>query len=165
MWYFISPRNRKYQKGDKASRSTPLGSWRILSDDKKVRYNSRIVGTIKTLVFKIHGTERTDWVMHEYMLHDEKLAAKGVVQNSHVINKLFMKSGIGPRVRDDRGAPYLEEEWRSEDEDDNVLHSTRFHRRRRTFRFVVEDLLTILGNPPNFLLSNNCVFCLKPNQC
>lgn len=119
MWYFISPRTNKYLKGDKTVRATAWGSWKTSSKDKNVRFNSRIVGTIKTLVFNISGTHRTDWVMHEYLLNDDKLAAKGVPQRSHIIIKLFEKSGLGPKIRDDYGAPYLEEEWRSEDEDED----------------------------------------------
>lgn len=44
-------------------------------------YNSRTVGMKRTLVFHLGKPprgDRTDWVMYEYRLEDEELAASGV---------------------------------------------------------------------------------------
>lgn len=56
----------------------------------------------------------TNWVMHEYRL-DDNYMAPNIQQDTYYINKLFKKSGVGPKIRDEFGAPYKEEDWKQAD--------------------------------------------------
>lgn len=61
-------------------RATDNGYWKITGKDRNVFYNDKIVGTVKTLVFHLgHAPfgKRTDWIIHEYRILDEELAATG----------------------------------------------------------------------------------------
>ncbi|KAL8110569.1 NAC domain-containing protein 82-like isoform X2 [Apium graveolens] len=111
-WYFFCPREKKYTSGARANRTTKYGFWKATGKDRPVTYNQRIVGMIKTLIFhRGHAPkgERTDWVMHEYRLKDEKLA--NVDQEAYVLCKIFQKSGLGPQNGAQYGAPFNEDEW------------------------------------------------------
>ena len=121
-WYFFCPRVKKYASGARAHRLTEFGFWKSTGNDRSVQYCGRPVGKIKTLVFhrgKPPGGDRTNWVMHEYKLEDQRLADKGVSQDSYVICKIYEKSGLGPKNGEHYGAPFVEEEWESE-ADNNV---------------------------------------------
>lgn len=121
-WYFFCPRVKKYASGARAHRLTEFGFWKSTGNDRSVQYRGRPVGKIKTLVFhrgKPPGGDRTNWVMHEYKLEDQRLADKGVSQDSYVICKIYEKSGLGPKNGEDYGAPFVEEEWES-DGDNNM---------------------------------------------
>lgn len=81
VWYFFCPRDRKYSSGLRTNRSTGVGYWKATGKDRPVVYNSRTVGMKRTLVFHLGKPprgDRTDWVMYEYRLEDEELAASGV---------------------------------------------------------------------------------------
>jgi hypothetical protein len=81
VWYFFCPRDRKYSSGLRTNRSTGVGYWKATGKDRPVFYNSRTVGMKRTLVFHLGKPprgDRTDWVMYEYRLEDEELAASGV---------------------------------------------------------------------------------------
>ncbi|XP_077242336.1 NAC domain-containing protein 53-like [Tasmannia lanceolata] len=112
-WYFFSALDKKYVHGSRKNRSTDLGFWKKTGKDRSVSCNSRTVGMKKTFVFHIGHYprgNRTDWVMHEYKLHDEKLE-QGIAQDAFVLSKIFKKSGPGPKQCEQYGAPFLEEEW------------------------------------------------------
>uniref|UniRef100_A0A803L4P8 NAC domain-containing protein n=1 Tax=Chenopodium quinoa TaxID=63459 RepID=A0A803L4P8_CHEQI len=118
-WYFFCPRSRKYPSGGRVNRTTNRGYWKSTGTDSPTKYASRDVGKIKTLIFhmgKAPKGERTNWVMHEYILADKLLADKGVPQDSYVICKIFEKSGAGPKNGEDYGAHFIEEEWDSDNE-------------------------------------------------
>ncbi|XP_021772549.1 NAC domain-containing protein 82-like [Chenopodium quinoa] len=119
-WYFFCPRSKKYPSGGRVSRTTNRGYWKSTGTDSPTKYASRDVGKIKTLIFhmgKAPKGERTNWVMHEYILADKLLADKGVPQDSYAICKIFEKSGAGPKNGEDYGARFIEEEWDSDNED------------------------------------------------
>ncbi|XP_059624525.1 NAC domain-containing protein 82-like isoform X4 [Cornus florida] len=120
-WYFFCPRERKYASGSRASRSTENGYWKATGKDRTVLYNEQAVGTVKTLVFHVGRApkgERSDWVIHEYRIDDKGLAEAGVVQDAFVICKIFKKSGSGPNNGAQYGAPFNEEDWSDDEEDD-----------------------------------------------
>ncbi|CAN8251704.1 unnamed protein product [Cochlearia groenlandica] len=120
-WYFFCPREKKYSKSAKAKRSTKAGYWKTTGRDRDVSYNNEVVGKIRTLIFhigKTHRGDRTDWVMHEYRLEDKVLAQKNVPQDTYVLCVLFKKNGPGPRHGSQYGAPFKEEEWSDEGEED-----------------------------------------------
>ncbi|XP_010444332.1 PREDICTED: NAC domain-containing protein 82-like [Camelina sativa] len=120
-WYFFCPREKKYPKGGKANRSTECGYWKTTGRDRDVLYNNEVVGKIRTLVYhfgKTPRSDRTDWVIHEYRLEDQVLAQKNVPQDSYVLCVLFKKNGLGPRHGSQYGAPYKDEDWSGDEEED-----------------------------------------------
>lgn len=113
-WYFFCPRDRKYSSGSRTNRSTEAGYWKATGKDRPVVYNSRTVGMKRTLVFHLGKPprgDRTDWVMYEYRLEDKELSASGVKLDACVLCKIFKKSGPGPKIGEQYGAPFNEEEW------------------------------------------------------
>ncbi|XP_044983747.1 NAC domain containing protein 52-like [Hordeum vulgare subsp. vulgare] len=64
--------------------------------DRPVRYNGTVIGMKKTLVYHIgrapRGT-RTDWVMHEYRLHDDH---DHHIQDTYALCRVFNKNIITP---------------------------------------------------------------------
>ncbi|XP_031263319.1 NAC domain-containing protein 82-like [Pistacia vera] len=121
-WYFFCPREKKYANGARMNRATDFGYWKTTGKDRPVHYNNEAVGMIKTLVFhrgKAPKGDRTDWVMHEYRIGEKDLANRGVVQDAYVLCIVFQKEGPGPRNGAQYGAPFKEEEW-DDDEDEDV---------------------------------------------
>lgn len=116
-WYFFSPRDKKYPNGSRTNRATAAGYWKATGKDRVVRSNARSIGMKKTLVFyrgrAPHG-ERTDWVMHEYRLEGDGDKASSSSQDSHVLCRVFKKSGPGPKNGEERGAPFQDVDDASE---------------------------------------------------
>ncbi|KAG8066859.1 hypothetical protein GUJ93_ZPchr0004g38472 [Zizania palustris] len=113
-WYFFCPRDRKYSSGSRTNRSTEAGYWKATGKDRPVIYNARTVGMKRTLVFHLGKPprgDRTDWVMYEYRLEDKELSASGVKLDACVLCKIFQKSGPGPKIGEQYGAPFNEEDW------------------------------------------------------
>ncbi|XP_076911066.1 NAC domain-containing protein 78-like isoform X3 [Bidens hawaiensis] len=116
-WYFFCAKSKKYSSGGRSNRATESGFWKATGLDRKVKYNERIVATIKTLIFHLgqagkgKGGQRTNWVMYEYRMCDEQLAAAGIVQDAYVLCKIFEKGGTGPQNGAQYGAPFNEDEW------------------------------------------------------
>lgn len=121
-WYFFCPRDKKYPKGLRANRSTEIGYWKTTGKDRNILHGSCVVGMKKSLIFhtgKPPKGDRTDWVMYEYRLTDDRLAASGVAQDAFVLCKIFEKSGMGPKIGEQYGALFNEEDW----EDDSDLEA------------------------------------------
>ncbi|KAL7595618.1 NAC domain-containing protein 82 [Lactuca sativa] len=113
-WFFFCPKSKKYSSGARSNRTTESGFWKATGKDRKVEYKGRVVARIKTLVFHLKTAsdgQRTNWVMHEYNMEDQKLADEGVVQDMYVLCKIFEKEGAGPKNGAQYGAPFNEEEW------------------------------------------------------
>ncbi|CAH9093292.1 unnamed protein product [Cuscuta epithymum] len=113
-WFFFSPRDRKYPNGSRANRATRQGYWKATGKDRTISCNSRNVGIKKTLVFyrgRAPTGQRTDWVMHEYVLEEDELKMCQNIHDYYVIYKLFKKSGSGPKNGEQYGAPFREEDW------------------------------------------------------
>lgn len=78
-WYFFSPRDRKYPNGARPNRAATSGYWKATGTDKPVLASSegnQKVGVKKALVFyggKPPKGIKTNWIMHEYRLIDNKL--------------------------------------------------------------------------------------------
>ncbi|KAL3809417.1 hypothetical protein ACJIZ3_000127 [Penstemon smallii] len=123
-WFFFCPREKKYASGVRVKRATENGYWKTTGKDRHVHYNDKTVGTVKTLVFHLgHAPQgqRTDWVMHEYVILDDNLAAAGV-QDTYVLCKLFKKNGPGPKNGAQYGAPFNEDDWADNDVDVDDAH-------------------------------------------
>ncbi|KAF3338723.1 NAC domain-containing protein 17 [Carex littledalei] len=122
-WFFFSPRDRKYPNGSRSNRTTGNGYWKATGKDRTISQNSKAAGNKKTLVYyqgRAPKGERTDWVMYEYTFED--LALVNCVNDSYALYKLFKKSGSGPKNGEQYGAPFREEDWEDE-ADDNALPS------------------------------------------
>ncbi|KAL0378259.1 UNVERIFIED_CONTAM: NAC domain-containing protein 82 [Sesamum radiatum] len=126
-WFFFCPREKKYASGVRVKRATENGYWKTTGKDRPICYNGKTVGTVKTLVFHLgHAPqgERTDWVIHEYRILDDQLAAAGV-QDTYVLCKVFKKNGPGPKNGAQYGAPFNEADW-ADDDDDNAKNHAVF---------------------------------------
>ena len=80
-WYFFSPRDRKYPNGARPNRAATSGYWKATGTDKPVLSSggSQKVGVKKALVFyggKPPKGVKTNWIMHEYRLVENKLNSK-----------------------------------------------------------------------------------------
>ncbi|KAL1195286.1 NAC domain-containing protein 18 [Cardamine amara subsp. amara] len=77
-WYFFSPRDRKYPNGARPNRAATSGYWKATGTDKPVistGSGSKKIGVKKALVFysgKPPKGVKSDWIMHEYRLTDNK---------------------------------------------------------------------------------------------
>ncbi|ESQ33366.1 hypothetical protein EUTSA_v10007221mg [Eutrema salsugineum] len=120
-WFYFTPRNRKYPNAARSGRGTATGYWKATGKDRIIVYNSRPVGLKKTLVFyrgRAPNGERTDWVMHEYTMDEEELMRCKNVKDYYALYKLFKKSGAGPKNGEEYGAPFQEEDWVDDDNED-----------------------------------------------
>ncbi|GLU16447.1 hypothetical protein SLE2022_328800 [Rubroshorea leprosula] len=123
LWFFFSPRDRKYPNGGRSNRATQYGYWKATGKDRTITCNSRNVGVKKTLVFyrgRAPSGERTDWVMHEYTLDEEELKRCDNVKDYYALYKVYKKSGPGPKNGEQYGAPFREEDW-ADDEGTSTL--------------------------------------------
>lgn len=80
-WYFFSPRDRKYPNGARPNRAATSGYWKATGTDKPVMSSgsTQKVGVKKALVFyggKPPKGIKTNWIMHEYRLTDNKVSNK-----------------------------------------------------------------------------------------
>ncbi|KHN36793.1 NAC domain-containing protein 18 [Glycine soja] len=76
-WYFFTPRDRKYPNGARPNRAATSGYWKATGTDKPVLTSggTQKVGVKKALVFyggKPPRGIKTNWIMHEYRLADNK---------------------------------------------------------------------------------------------
>ncbi|XP_038706501.1 NAC domain-containing protein 72-like [Tripterygium wilfordii] len=74
-WYFFSPRDRKYPKGERPNRAAGSGYWKATGTDKPILTcrGSKSIGVKKALVFYIGRPPKgvkTDWIMTEYRMLD-----------------------------------------------------------------------------------------------
>ncbi|KAJ8775340.1 hypothetical protein K2173_020344 [Erythroxylum novogranatense] len=72
-WYFFTPRDRKYRNGKRPNRQAGDGFWRATGADKEVKTKGEVIGWKRALVYycgKPRKGEKTNWIMHEYMLKD-----------------------------------------------------------------------------------------------
>ncbi|XP_022841776.1 NAC domain-containing protein 82-like isoform X2 [Olea europaea var. sylvestris] len=123
-WFFFCPREKKYACGVRMKRGTENGYWKTTGKDRPVHYNENVVGMVRTLVFYLgHAPQgqRTNWIIHEYRILDEQLAAAGL-QDLYVLCKVFQKDGLGPKNGAQYGAPFNEADWDDDNDDDIQNH-------------------------------------------
>ncbi|XP_054804799.1 NAC domain-containing protein 83-like isoform X1 [Prosopis cineraria] len=99
--YFFSTREAKYSNGSRSNRATLSGYWKATGLDKQIltskpNNHQVVVGMKKTLVFykgkPPHGS-RTDWIMHEYRLHNTQSSVVGM--QNWVLCRIFLKRRNG----------------------------------------------------------------------
>lgn len=94
-WYFFSPRDRKYPKGERPNRAAGLGYWKATGIDKPIfsSFGSKQIGVKKSLVFYVGRPpkgEKTGWYMNEYRLLDSSIKPTKLKGSMRVsIFKLF----------------------------------------------------------------------------
>jgi hypothetical protein len=129
-WFFFSRLDRKYPNGSRASRTTGDGYWKATGRDRFVCSGGRSVGNKKTLVYH-HGRaprgERTDWVMYEYTILADALPQPAGVRDAYALYKLFQKSGVGPKNGEQYGAPFREEDWLDDEEEQGLAAGAVAH--------------------------------------
>ena len=77
-WYFFTPRDRKYPNGLRPNRAASSGYWKATGTDKPILTSclTKSIGVKKALVFykgRPPKGVKTDWIMHEYRLHDNMI--------------------------------------------------------------------------------------------
>ncbi|KAK4723441.1 hypothetical protein R3W88_026220 [Solanum pinnatisectum] len=91
-WYFFSPRDRKYPNGARPNRAATSGYWKATGTDKPVFTSggTQKVGVKKALVFyggKPPKGVKTNWIMHEYRVVENKTNNKAPGCDHIVANK------------------------------------------------------------------------------
>ncbi|CAA0822220.1 NAC domain containing protein 103 [Striga hermonthica] len=158
-WYFFCPRE-KYPSGSRVKRAAEKGYWKTSGKDRAVHHKDKKVGTIKSLVFHLgHAPkgERTNWVLHEYQILNEQLAAAGI-QDTYVLCKIFQKNGPGPKHGAQYGAPFNESDWSDDDMDDFALGGPS------TTQYLIEDQMCppVTSSFPSQLTNEDLVELLTP---
>ncbi|XP_057721842.1 NAC transcription factor 29-like [Arachis stenosperma] len=103
-WYFFTPRERKYPNGVRPNRAAGAGYWKATGTDKPIITSGgmKSIGVKKALVFykgRPPKGSKTDWIMHEYRLHDSLLS------NSHKRGSMRLDEWVLCRVRQKTGSP------------------------------------------------------------
>ncbi|XP_023513486.1 NAC domain-containing protein 17-like [Cucurbita pepo subsp. pepo] len=135
LWYFFSPIVLKFGNGAKSVRTTRHGFWKATGKKVLVKSNGRTVGMRRTFVFykrRASIRERTDWVMHEYTLDEKELKRCPNVQVCYAVCKVREKSGPGPRIGEQYGAPVNDDSVDQvvlveESEMDSVVLDSQYH--------------------------------------
>lgn len=91
-WFFFSPRDRKYPNGARPNRAATSGYWKATGTDKPVFTSggTQKVGVKKALVFyggKPPKGVKTNWIMHEYRVVENKTNNKPLGCDNIVANK------------------------------------------------------------------------------
>ncbi|XP_051114937.1 protein CUP-SHAPED COTYLEDON 2-like isoform X2 [Andrographis paniculata] len=125
-WYFFSLRDRKYPTGLRTNRATEAGYWKTTGKDKEIFHtanansnsnshtananlnlNLNLVGMKKTLVFyrgRAPKGEKTNWVMHEYRLHNNLPNFKST-KEEWVVCRVFQKTASPKRPQQPPSSP------------------------------------------------------------
>ncbi|KAL6499620.1 hypothetical protein OROGR_027530 [Orobanche gracilis] len=105
-WYFYTPRDRKYPKGDRPKRSVEgVGYWKATGADKLIRLKNELVGKKKALVFYLgkpkSNEEKTNWIMHEYKLNTPSKSTSNnkMRLDDWVLCRIHEKTGKSNRKR------------------------------------------------------------------
>ncbi|CAL5358449.1 unnamed protein product [Camellia sinensis] len=104
-WYFFTPRDRKYPKGNRPNRVAGDGYWKATVADKPVKVDKNILGYKKSLVFylgKPPNGDKTDWMMHEFTLNAhsrERKNANDMRLDDWVLCRVYKKPKNSNKVK------------------------------------------------------------------
>ncbi|KAF5823224.1 putative transcription factor NAM family [Helianthus annuus] len=114
-WYFFTPRERKYEKGNVPNRRTgDLGVWKASQKYTLVYHHdatgSRVVGTKRGLGYHDRTGCKTSWLMQEYAMNDPNLPIKSrqdsnKVLTDWVICKIYKKNSTNETKKSIAQAP------------------------------------------------------------
>ncbi|XP_009403234.2 NAC domain-containing protein 74 isoform X2 [Musa acuminata AAA Group] len=94
-WHFFTLRERKYRAGSRSNRATEEGYWKSTGNDRNVKFQNRVIGTKKTLVYyegRAPRGKRTDWIMHEYDLDEKECKASPGLKGTFVLCRLTKRN-------------------------------------------------------------------------
>ncbi|KAL3620387.1 hypothetical protein CASFOL_035299 [Castilleja foliolosa] len=69
VWYYFTPRDRRYPNGKRPNRSTEAGKWKTTGKDIEIKHDNKVIGYKRVLVY-YDRAKKTDWLMHEYRLDE-----------------------------------------------------------------------------------------------
>ncbi|XP_040986432.1 NAC transcription factor 56-like [Juglans microcarpa x Juglans regia] len=128
-WYFFSPRDRKYPNGARPNRTATSGYWKATGTDKPVisSGSNQKVGVKKALVFyggKPPKGIKTNWIMHEYRLADNKACNKppGCHDLGNKKNSLRLDDWVLCRIykKNNTQRPMMDHQEREDSMDDMI---------------------------------------------
>ncbi|KAK8671817.1 hypothetical protein V6N13_038402 [Hibiscus sabdariffa] len=97
-WYFFTPRDRKYPRGNRPTRSAGDGYWKPTGKPFPVVSKGKEVGSKRSLAFfrgKSPNGEKTNWIMYEYLLTNapqrQRLSTKDMQLDDWVLCKVYRK--------------------------------------------------------------------------
>ncbi|XP_020588798.1 NAC domain-containing protein 74-like [Phalaenopsis equestris] len=96
-WHFFTSRDRKYPNGTRSNRATVAGYWKSTGKDRSIRFQNRVIGTKKTLVFhkgRPPRGKRTDWIMHEYCMDEKECKRTPGIKDSYVLCRVTKRDGF-----------------------------------------------------------------------
>ncbi|XP_057251660.1 NAC transcription factor 47-like [Beta vulgaris subsp. vulgaris] len=78
IWYFFTPRVKRYKKGSRPNRSAEDGYWKATRVEKTIKTNDdQEIGFKKTLVYyrgnNASDGVKTNWIMHEFRINGPSL--------------------------------------------------------------------------------------------
>ncbi|KMT08948.1 hypothetical protein BVRB_6g136620 [Beta vulgaris subsp. vulgaris] len=78
IWYFLTPRVKRYKKGSRPNRSAEDGYWKATRVEKTIKTNDdQEIGFKKTLVYyrgnNASDGVKTNWIMHEFRINGPSL--------------------------------------------------------------------------------------------
>ncbi|XP_051128918.1 protein SOMBRERO [Andrographis paniculata] len=111
-WYLFSHKDKKYPTGTRTNRATAAGFWKATGRDKPIHLSSsNRIGMRKTLVFytgRAPQGHKTDWIMHEYRLHDDDTVAHPQIQEEGwVVCRVFQKKNQSRGYNPDEDQPVV----------------------------------------------------------
>ncbi|XVF75788.1 hypothetical protein PTKIN_Ptkin13bG0215100 [Pterospermum kingtungense] len=142
-WYFFTPRDKKYPKGSRPSRSTGKGYWKPTGSEKPIHDDKkRIVGYKRTLDFfdgKHPNGTKTDWKMIEFTVVEDNNNSScrrkdGMRLNEWVLCKIYKKKkkgGDGDETNTDQPQIPSDDQF-DEDDDEPTSHADE---KERAFEF------------------------------
>lgn len=73
IWYFFSPKYRKYLNGYQPNRAAGDGYWKATGANKPVDHKDQVVGLKKALIYyegKLghENSKKTNWIMQEFLV-------------------------------------------------------------------------------------------------
>ncbi|CAL9753804.1 unnamed protein product [Musa acuminata subsp. burmannicoides] len=95
-WHFFNLRDRKYPNGSRSNRATEEGYWKSTGRDRNVKFQNRVIGTKKTLVFHEGRPPRgkhTDWIMHEYYIDEKECKGAPGLKDAFVLCRVTKRNG------------------------------------------------------------------------